>query len=359
MLLWKVRPFVILVGLLAILHPLAGGQTESQQPEPSSTPPATTPEKPAEEPVLLDEIVAKVNSDVITLTDLEREENGLMIALRQQINDPKKLQETYESEKRTLLRDIIRNKLMVQRAEEYGLSAQVESQVTAYLDSARQQLGLPDMESLDQAVRQQGSSLAEFRVKVREQAIIQALLQQYVYGKITLLTPELEAYYNSHQDQYTEPAKVDLAEIVLLTEGKDAAQVQKRAEEIEAKLKQGVPFEDLAREFSDGPTAEKGGAIGSFTRGSLDPSLADLLFGLKDGEITGILHQEFGFQILKVLAMTPATVKPFDEVRPQVSQAVYEEKARPDVDEFLKNLIEQSYIYIAPKYRQMFDVTGL
>lgn len=313
----------------------------------------------AEDPVVLDEIVAKVNHEIITLTDLQRELNLLRSGLEEQFRDPQQQEQVYEQQKRALLRSIIENKMMLQRAEELGLAANIDTDVAAFLEETRKQAGIPNMEVLDQVLRQRGSSLAQYRESIKQRMIIESLLGQFVYSKLTVLTPEIEAYYQRHIDQFTEPEEVELAEILLLTEGKEKDQVRTRTEEALQRLRNGAPFEEVAREFSEGPTASRGGGIGTFRRGSMAAPLEAVVFELEEGQTTNIIETDYGLQIVKVLERQPTRVKPLEEVRLQIQTALYESKAGPELQSFLENLRDESYIYIAPKYQEEFDVEGL
>ncbi len=305
---------------------------------------------------ILDEIVAKVNNEIITLTDLNRSLRQLRLALEQDAQNSRDVEREYERRRRGVLKTLIQNKVMIQRAEELGLTADIDLDVSAYLEEMRKEAGIPSLDVLDQYFRQRGSSLAEYRQNVKEQMITRALVQNLVYSKITLLTSEIEAYYREHQDRFSIPAEVHLAEILFLTEGKDKAEVRRKAEEVLRRLKAGEEFEALAREYSDGPTASRGGDIGNFTRGSMNPALEQVVFELPAGSISELIENDYGFQIIKVIESKPPSVKPLSEVRPQIAEALYQRKAEPEVQEFLKRLYEESYIFVAPKYAEQYDV---
>lgn len=308
---------------------------------------------------VLDEIVAKVNNEIITLTDLNKELRQLRVALQQEIQDSAALEEEFQRRKKVVLRAMIQTKIMVQKAEEVGATADIDLDVSAYLEQMRQDAGIPSLEVLDQFFRERGSSLAEYRDSIKEQMIQRNLLQQFVYSKITLLTPEVEAYYQENAHLFAEPGEVKLAEILFLTEGKDKAQVRAVAQQVVDRLKNGEDFEELAKEFSEGPTASRGGNIGSFTKGSMNEELEQVVFTEPVGSISDILEADYGFQIVKILERQEESLKPIDDVRPQISEALYQQKADPEIKEFLKELVDESYIFVTPKYVEEYDVTGL
>lgn len=310
-------------------------------------------------PHLLDEIVAKVNSEIITLTDLNKALAQMRNGMTDEIRDPQALEREFAKRKRSVLRSLIQNKIMLQRAEELGMTSDIDVDVATYLEEMRKQAGIPSLDVLDQYFKQRGSSLAEYKRIIREQMITRSLLQQFVYSKITLLTPEVEAYYKEHQKDFTEPASVDLAEILFLTEGKQKEDVKKAVEQAYQRLQNGELFEDVAKEVSEGPTASKGGHIGTFKKGSLNDALEKVVFKLEPGSYSDIIESDFGFQVVKVIDRSEPQVKPLEEVRPQIVDALYQKKAEPETKEFLKQLVEESYIFVKKEYADQYNVDGL
>ena len=309
--------------------------------------------------VVLDEIVAKVNQETITLTDLRQELDVLRVTLGFEIQNTETLNQEFENQRRLLLRDMIQNKMMLQRADELGISDDVDVDVAAALERMRKQAGVPNMEVMDQALRSQGTSLLEYRRNIKKRIIVDGLMQQSVYSKVTLLTPEIEGFYQENIDRYTEPAEVELKEILFLTEGKQVETQRKTAQEVLTRLRSGASFEDLAKKYSEGPTASRGGGIGSFKENSMAAAVEEVAFNLKEGEFSDTIETEYGLQIIKVVRRTPPRKKALEEVRPEILKQLYRKKAEPGVREFLEDLREQTYIYVAPKYREQFDLEGL
>ncbi len=332
--------------LLLLLLPSLQVNIKAQEPE------------EADEPRVLDEIVAKVNDEIITLTDLEESLNRLKMDIDQNVPDASKRDAQYQRMKESLLGTMITNKIIVQKAEELGVSDDIDQDVDLYIESVRKDSGVASLDVIDEYFKQRGSSLAQYRRSIREQMVIRSMISQFVYSKITLLTPEVEAYYEEHKDDFTEKGKVKLAEIVLLTEGKDKAAVRTQAEALLEELKT-RSFEEVAKENSDGPTADKGGEIGEFVAGSINQTLADVVFSIDVGTYSDIIEADFGYQIVKVLERTPPTLKSLRDVRPQITEALYEVKSGPELDKYTSNLIAESYIYINPKYVEEYDLEGL
>ncbi len=358
--------------LLALATPSAWSQTaqpaptqpQSQKPPqaPSQNTPQTPPPAAKADPkdvVLLDEIVAKVNNEIITLSDFNKELHSLRVQLSEEIHDPQALAQEMEKRKGPLLRNLIDSKMMIQKAEELGITANMDVEVAASLEEIRKENGIPNMEVFDQLLRQHGSSLEERRAQIKREMTVRTLVEQFVYSKLTLLTPEVEAYYKQNLQRFSEPAEVEMAEILFLTEGKDKAQVRRHAEEVLARLKAGAVFEEEAKKSSEGPTASRGGNIGAFKKGSMAPSLEAVVFQMKPGEISDVIETDYGFQIVKLISKKENQVKPLAEVRPIIQNELYQKKAAPELKEFLDDLRSQSYIYVAPEFKKEYDQAEL
>ncbi len=309
----------------------------------------------APDDVIVDEIVARVNQDVVTKTDLDEDLRTLQIDLRDQYKDEVQFQEAFEKAKRASLQGIIETRLMLQKAEDMGVGVEVEQDVDRYIQNLMDQNGIPNLQVLDQALQQRGTSLQEFRKSIRERMIVETVRQQLVYGRITLLTPEIEAYYQEHQEDFTETPQVTLSEIAIY-EDKAQGEARTKAQEALDRLRGGDSFEELAKEHSEGATASRGGDIGTFKQGVLAASLESVVFDLEVGQNTGLIENEWGIQIIKVTAKETSTVKPLADVKNEITQRMYEQKALPELKKFIEDLIEKSYLYISPKYRDQFDL---
>ena len=311
------------------------------------------------EPVVLDEIVAKVNQEIITLSDLQKELSTFRTQLGLEFRDQSEAEREFQARKKMLLKTLINTKLMIQKAEELGMTANVEADVSANLEETRKQAGFANMDEFDQALRQAGSSLAERKEWLKRDMIVDMVIGQFVYSKITLLTPEVEAYYKENAERFSEPPEVELAEVLFLTEGKNKALVKAKAEEALTRIRAGTPFEEEAKRSSEGPTASRGGLIGSFKKGSMSAALEEVAFALKEGDVSPVIETEYGYQIVKLVKKKERQLRPLTEVRDIITREMYMKKAEPEVKEYLEELRSQSYVFIAPQYREQYNLEGL
>ena len=292
----------------------------------------------------VDRIVAQVNDDIITLSDLNREMADVRQELATKYTGDQLEQEAKKAEK-MVLDDLIREKLLMQKATELGFGANVDLQVTAAVENIRKQNNIKDMQEFERALAQQGMTLVGFRERLRRRIITQGLVQEMVSSRITLLSQEIDKYYKDHAADYTSQEEVTLSEIVIPYEG-NPAEAEGKANEIHASLRKGEAFAALATQYSKGPTASKGGNIGTYLTAKLNPAITTAIANLKEGEFTAVEKSGDAFVIYRVDARKPAVVRPLDEVRDEIRNRLWEQKFNPEFERFVAQLKDEAYIQI-------------
>ncbi len=292
----------------------------------------------------VDRIVAQVNDEIITLSDLNREMAEVRQDLATKYAGDQLEQETKKAEK-MILDELIRQKLMLQKANELGFGANVDLQVTAAVENIRKQNNIKDMQEFERALAQQGMTMVGFREKLRRQIITQSLIQEFVGSRITLLSQEIDKYYKDHAADYTSQEEVTLSEITIPF-GDNRGEAEAKANEIYASLRQGESFATLASQYSKGPTASKGGSIGTYLTAKLNPSITSAIANLKDGEFTTVQKGADSFTIYRLDTRKPAAVRPLEEVRDEIRNRLWEQKFNPEFERFIAQLKDEAYIQI-------------
>jgi peptidyl-prolyl cis-trans isomerase SurA len=315
---------------------------------------------------IVDEIIARVNDSIITRADFERAKNAAQEELKQQF--PGDWQARWENRQKDLLRELIDKQLLLDRGKDMGITG--ENEVIKRLNQMRVQMGLPDMEALEKEARKQGVSFEEFKEQTRSEVVTSQVLGQEVGSHIHITSEEVQEFYNQHQKDLEGPEEVSLSEIIVATQatkpqgGKDAAapdkplpedpatvaQAEAKANTILKKLKDGAKFEDVAKESSDGTTAQQGGPLGTFKRGELAKDFENKTFSLKAGEFTDLIRTKQGFLILKVNAHRSAGVPPLKEIEGRIKDAIYTQRLEPAARDYLTKLREKAYIDIKNGY---------
>ena len=305
---------------------------------------------------VIEEIVAKVNSDIVTLTDLQRELKSIKEQLESQYSDRAVVDREYARASKRALRNLIENKLMLQKAEETGLTANIDIDVAAAMEGVRKESGIPDMKIFEQALQQQGLTMEEYRDSLRKRLLFDRLVGRFVQSKIAVMDTEVNQFYQSNRDRYTRPPEVDLSEIVVLFEGRTADQAGERAAAALKDVQAGRDFAEVAKQYSEGPTASKGGAVGVFKKGALAPALEKAIFELKQGDVSGVVQTDYGLVIMKVHKKTEAGLVPLEQVRAEIQREIYYNKMQPELAKFADSLRLQSFIFISPKYREEYPI---
>lgn len=310
---------------------------------------------------VLEEIVARVNNEIITLSDYEKAESQLAEEARQDCPGcgTEKLQEMLETKRANLLRDLIDQSLLAQKGKDLGIN--VEAEVIKRLDELRQQYGWKDLDEMETQLRAQGISLEDYKNTLRNGFLTQEVIRREVNSKIQVTGPEEEAYYKAHQADFNRPENVVLSEFFLSTEKKpesDIPAIEAKANYYLQRIRKGESFEELAKHFSEGSTAKDGGYLGSFERGQLSKQIEDIVFKMKKGDVSDVIRTTTGFLILLVLQHYDAGIQPIDKVRNEIDNRIAFQETQPELRKYLANLREESYLVIRPGYVDTAAVAG-
>lgn len=290
----------------------------------------------------VDRILAQVNDDIITMSDLSQE----MVPYRQELAGKysgEELEQALQKTEKQILDNLVQKKLLYQKAMELGFSADIESQVSAAIQKVIKDNNLGDTEGLEKALEQQGMNLKDFREQYRRETIVNSLVDYFVSSKITLLTPEIEKYYKDHIDEFSSPEEVTLSTIEIAAKG-DTAAADSRANDIYKRLQQGESFPTLASQYSTGSTASKGGSIGTYLISKLNADTIKAIANLKDGDISKPQKEKDSFVIYHIDSRKLSVVRPLEEVRNYIKNRIYEQKFNPELERYISQLKEDAYI---------------
>ncbi|HEX6504022.1 MAG TPA: peptidylprolyl isomerase [Terriglobales bacterium] len=316
---------------------------------------------------VVEEIIARVNNQIVTRSEYLREKDQLKQEAQQQ--DPANAEKIYLDRERDILRGLIDQQLLLEKAKDLGITA--DTDLVKRLDEIRKQMNLSSMDDLEKAAQGQGVSFEDFKQNLRNQIITQKVISDQVGSKIQVTKDEEQQYYDSHKDEMTQPEQIRLSEI-LVSPQKPAAANEKsggsdksaaadddpqqlaaaeaKAKDLLSQIQKGAKFEDVAKKSSDGPTASQGGDLGYFKRGALAKELEDKTFAMKPGDVSDVIRTRQGYVLLKVAEHTQAGVPPLKEIEPKVQEALYMQKLDPALREYLTKLREEAFIVVKPGY---------
>src|SRR5271168_121601 len=304
---------------------------------------------------VVEEIIARVNNEIITRSELERSRASAEEDAKQDCLNrctPGQLQSEIEDRQKNSLRDLIDQSLLVQRGKDMGIS--VETDVIKKLDQIRIQNKLDSMEELEKAVSSQGLNWEDFKNNIRNSILTQRVISSEVGSHITIGKDEVAKYYEEHKKEFVRPEQVALRSIELNTQGKkpeELPDLKKKAETALKRINDGEDFGEIAKRFSDGSTAKEGGYLGVYKHGELSKELEDKVFTMKKGALTDVLETKQGYLILQVLEHYAEGEQPLEKVEPEIMDKLYTVRMEPALREYLKTLREQSYVVVKPGFQ--------
>jgi peptidyl-prolyl cis-trans isomerase SurA len=331
---------------------------QSRFPMPSggltNAPQMQLPSLPAPQPItpngeVVEDVIGRVNDQIITRSELERSRQQLLQEAQQGGMSPADL----EQRQHDLLRDMIDQQLLLSKGKDLGITGDAET--IRRLDEIRKQNHLDSMEALEKAASQQGVSFEDFKANIRNGVITQQVVRDEVGRRVGQMTHAQEqTYYDAHKKDFEQPESIHLSEILIPTPdpATDAvvSQAQAKADDVAAKLKAGMSFTDAAKQYSGDASATRGGVLGDFKRGALGKLLEDATFSLPARGVTAPIRTRQGFVILRVDTHSPAGIPPLTAVEAQVQEAIYLDNLQPALRAYLTKAREDAYVDIKPGF---------
>jgi peptidyl-prolyl cis-trans isomerase SurA len=334
---------------------------------------------------VVEEIIARVNSSIITRSDFARSKEQLKDEIKQQ--DPGSTDKQYAEKERDVLRDLIDQQLLLEKGKDLGITADTE--LIKKLDEMRKQMNLDSMEELEKAATSQGISYEDFKQNLRNQIITQQVIGREVGSHLNITKEEEQKFYDEHKSEMEQPEQIRLSEILVATqkpapstpaaakpdpsapapplakpedavpaaiaapapsEAEQLTAAEAKANSLREQIQKGAPFDEVAKKNSDGPSAAQGGDLGLFKRGTLSKELEDRTFAMKAGDVTDVIRTKQGFVILKVTEHQAAGIPTMKQMEPRIQDALYYQKLQPALRVYLKKLREDSFIDVRPGY---------
>ena len=304
---------------------------------------------------IIEQILVKVNGEILTKTDLE---NRQVAALRQNGKQVDLKTDPSDTQLRTMLDDVtpqllvnaVDEMLLVQRGHELGYKM-ADDQFKSVLDGIKKDNKIESDEQFQAALKAENMTLSELRRNLERQMIVSRVQQNEVMSKIAVNDEEARIYYDAHLGEFTAPRTITLREVMVnvpgdgktINVGQDE-EARDKATAIRQRAINGDSFEKLAADLSDAPSRANAGLIGPLSMTDLSPELQTLLEPMKAGDITQPLRGPKGYQILKLETATSAETKSFEEAREDISNKVFTDKRRDEFEKYVKKLRAQSII---------------
>lgn len=306
---------------------------------------------------VVDEVIAQINDDVITLSMLKRESKERVEALKQSGVPEQQALEEVSKKQAELIATLVNEQLLLQKGKELDLTSTVEAEVNRRMLEVAKDQGISSIEQLDAAMKASGIDPVVTRQTMRTELMKQMVIQQEVDQKIFfgLSMDELKKYFQAHPDKFKKPENVTLSEIFLSSAGKNESEVKARAVELVRQLRAGADFGALAsanseRELNGVRVAPSNkGKVGTFETPNLRPDIGDAIKTVAVGGVSEPLRSTDGYQILRVDERVAGSATPtFNENR--VREVITMGRTVQEREAYLQNLRDDSYIKISANY---------
>jgi peptidyl-prolyl cis-trans isomerase SurA len=282
---------------------------------------------------MADRIIAVVNSEVITLSELKAEVAPEEKRLQEQLRGAELQKRLQQLEYSTLTR-IIERKLQVQMAASRGL-----------------EVSEPEVQQAISEMKKQGESFDEKdplrRKTLKDQLTLMRFVEREVRGSVMVFDPEMRKYYETHQKRFSLPEEYRLSQILFLQRStEDVTEFHRRAEKVHQELKEGADFAELALKHSAGAEASRRGNLGFVRQGELLPEIERAVSELQPGQFTAPIESTQGLHIIRLDEKKREQYRPFAEVKNEIQALVYQEKSEDFYQEWIGNLKNKAYIDI-------------
>jgi parvulin-like peptidyl-prolyl isomerase len=293
---------------------------------------------------VVERIVAKVNGEIITKTQLDREVRAVLDRLGPAPSAEEEARRATEL-RQQILDQIINNMLIMQVAQEKGLRVPPRY-FEEWKANIMKEMKIETEEEFLRQAELQGMDEATLQKQFEENLLIGEIRRMEVENKISLTEDQIDKYYRDHIQEYTEPAKVRLREIVVRFEAGGEAEAEDKARRLLQDIQQGADFAEVARRHSDANSREAGGDLGFFEKRELAEPLAEVAFQLAPGDVSDIIRFESSLRIIRVEEKTEEKTMSLDSVRKEIADAIYREEVEVRTDRYLRQLRERAIIEI-------------
>jgi parvulin-like peptidyl-prolyl isomerase len=280
-------------------------------------------------PEIIERVVAKVNGEILTLSEFEARQ---VAAIQAERVAPESVERFLRENNQRLLQEAIDDLLILQRATELGIRVRTDY-VEDAIEQIKREQNITTEEAFQGQLKREGLTLDELKRSIARSIARRQVLVRELESRTNVTEGEIVAEFQAHKADYAQPASVRLAEI--LVQGDDA---RARAEDLVARAKAGEDFAALAREHSRSATAADGGELGRVVRDDMAPELATVVFALEAGGISEPLATADGYRVLKVLERNDAKPPSLDTARPVIQQRLARERMAQQYESYIEGL---------------------
>ena len=292
----------------------------------------------------IDKIVAIVNDEVITQSDVDRVLATIEAECKSVYSNPQELAQKLKQAKENIINQMTEEKLILSEAKRYDIKIE-EEKVEGRIEQIKE--SFPNDEEFEQVLDIQGLTLKDLRDRFRDQEIMKKAVDYFVRSQIKVDPIEIQLFFKSHQEELAYPERALVKTIFIkVDESCDERKAWQKAKMILGRLKKGENFEDLAKLYSQGTSASDGGSLGFVEKGQLIKEIDEAVFSLQPGEFSDAIKTPQGFRIFKVETKEPKRFLSFSEAQGSVKEILYNQKFSEAFKKWIDGLKQDAYICI-------------
>lgn len=297
---------------------------------------------------VVEEIIAKVNGDIITNRDLAADAPAIEEEIRRRGLTGAEADEVRSA----ILRSRIDEILLRQKGRD--LDIKIEQEVNREIANVMRSVNVADPDAFQKlVVEQTGKPYEEYRSQLQDNILVNTVIREEVLRKIQIPSAEVRAYYDAHEDEFNRQERVFLRQIVVSTRDKKPEELpalEAKAKDLANRARRGEPFATLAQNNSDAPNKDQGGYLDPFTRETLNEQLVPLVWDKEAGYVTDPIRTADGWMILKVEAHHREGLAQFEEVEGEIQNRLFAQRTEPALRAYLTKLRQEAFLQIKDGY---------
>jgi len=296
---------------------------------------------PASAAYLLDRVVAIVNQEVITWSELYRSMETDAVPGVRKLSEEERMKVFKENEA-GFLENLINFKLQLQEAKDSGIKVS-DAELKDAMDGIKNKYKMSEVQ-FQESLKAEGYSFDEYKKHLREQIIISKVVNQQVRNKVLVTDQDIDAFIRDNKDFGGSTERYRIRQIFFKkpVDAADRAKAEGRSQAVYEMITQGQDFNALVREYSEGPNKNAGGDLGFIDKGSLAKEFITALSEMKVGDVSKPFWTNAGMHIIKLeeKAEKKSPVEIRDDARTLLNNKLFMER----YNAWIKSLRERAFI---------------
>ena len=288
---------------------------------------------------VLERVVAKVNGDIVTLSEFQARQVAAVQAAGLTSDD--RIEQYLRENNARILQEAVDDLLLVQKAQEMGMRLRPDY-IKDIIENIKKENNIQSDDELQQQLRREGMSLDDLKRNIERSIMKRQLLSHELEAKIAVSEDEVRADYDARRAEYDRPGELHLQEIVVKTQSGSQA----LAQDLVRRARAGEDFAEMAKAYSSSPTRASGGDLGRLRKGDLTPDIEKVAFSLPVGGVSNPLPTPEGFRILKVVEKTEASQVPYEEAKADIQKRLSSERTDREYEAYMEGLRKAAVIDI-------------